>query len=55
MLGFFGALGEIVPGDALRKAVESSVPPGTEELNLKAFDRGLEYGLQLKEKAKLAV
>lgn len=54
MLGFFGAVGGILPGDALRQAVESSVPAGTEELNLKAFDKGYEYGLELlgEEKAK---
>ena len=55
MLGFFGAVGGVVPGEALRKAVESSVPPGTEELNLKAFDKGYEYGMQLKEKPEVAV
>jgi 2-oxoglutarate ferredoxin oxidoreductase subunit gamma len=55
MLGFFGALGEVVPGEALRKAVETSVPRGTEELNLKAFDKGYEYGMQLKGKPELAV
>lgn len=47
MLGFFGAVSGILPGDALRRAVESSVPSGTEELNLKAFDKGYEYGLEL--------
>lgn len=52
MLGFFGAVTELIPKDALRKAVESSVPSGTEELNLKAFDKGYEYGLQIKEKAE---
>ena len=51
MLGFFGAMTDVVPGEAIRKAVESSVPAGTEELNLKAFDRGFEYGLKLKEES----
>jgi 2-oxoglutarate ferredoxin oxidoreductase subunit gamma len=51
MLGFFGAVGGVVPGEALRKSVETSVPSGTEELNLKAFDKGYEYGMQLKEKS----
>lgn len=53
MLGFFGAVTELLPKDALRKAVESSVPSGTEELNLKAFDKGYEYGLKLKETAEV--
>ncbi len=47
MLGSFGAVTGLVPHEALRKAVETSVPSGTEELNLKAFDRGYEYGLEL--------
>ena len=51
MLGFFGAVTELVPHDALRQAVESSVPEGTEELNLKAFDKGYQYGVELKGKA----
>ncbi len=52
MLGFFAAVTALMPPEALRKAVESSVPPGTEELNLKAFDKGYEYGLELADKEK---
>jgi 2-oxoglutarate ferredoxin oxidoreductase subunit gamma len=48
MLGFFGAVTELIPVEALREAVATSVPAGTEELNLKAFDKGYEYGLELK-------
>ena len=55
MLGFFGAVTDLIPPDALRKAVESSVPEGTEELNLKAFDRGYEYGLRYLEDPGLKV
>ena len=44
MLGFFGAVTKLVPRDAFREAVESSVPEGTQELNLKAFDTGWERG-----------
>ena len=29
--------------DAMREAVKHSVPAGTEELNLAAFDRGVEH------------
>ena len=43
MLGFFTAVTGLVTHDAMRKAVENSVPAGTEELNLKAFDAGWEY------------
>jgi len=48
MVGFFTAMTGIVDADAMRKAVEASVPPGTEQLNLKAFERGYEHGLSLK-------
>ena len=42
MVGFFAAATEIVPRTAMRAAVRASVPPGTEELNLRAFDAGRE-------------
>ncbi len=40
MVGFFAAATGIVPREAMRKAVKAAVPPGTEELNLRAFDAG---------------
>jgi 2-oxoglutarate ferredoxin oxidoreductase subunit gamma len=40
MLGFFTAVTKLVSHDEMREAVKASVPPGTEELNLKAFDAG---------------
>ena len=43
MVGFFGAVSDLVPPEALREAVRHSVPPGTEELNLAAFEKGLEH------------
>lgn len=43
MLGFVAGVTEIVPRAAMREAVKASVPQGTEELNLKAFDAGLGY------------
>jgi 2-oxoglutarate ferredoxin oxidoreductase subunit gamma len=43
MLGFVAGVTEIVPREAMREAVKASVPAGTEELNLKAFDAGLAY------------
>lgn len=55
MLGFLGAVTDVVTHEALRKAVETSVPSGTEELNLKAFDKGYEYGMNLTKKAELKV
>jgi len=44
MVGFFTAVTQLLEPDAVRKAVADSVPPHSRELNLKAFERGLEYG-----------
>jgi 2-oxoglutarate ferredoxin oxidoreductase subunit gamma len=43
MLGFLTAVTQIVSREQMRAAVQASVPPGTEELNLKAFDAGCDY------------
>lgn len=45
MVGFFGAVTKLIQHDALRRAVAESVPAGTVDMNLRAFDRGYEYGL----------
>jgi 2-oxoglutarate ferredoxin oxidoreductase subunit gamma len=45
MVGFFTAVASLLDADAVRKAVEDSVPPGFRDLNLKAFEKGLEYGI----------
>ena len=42
MLGFFAAATRLVPREAMQDAVRGSVPEGTEELNLRAFDAGWE-------------
>ena len=44
MVGFFGAVTNLPSPDALRQAIADSVPPAFRELNLKAFDKGYEYG-----------
>ena len=44
MLGFLAAVQDVVSADALRDAVADSVPPATKENNIRAFDRGREYG-----------
>lgn len=44
MLGAVAALGGIVSYDSLKQSVLGSIPPGTEELNMSAFDRGYEHG-----------
>ena len=45
MVGFFAAVTALLDPEALRKAVADSVPPPTRELNLRAFDKGFDYGL----------
>jgi 2-oxoglutarate ferredoxin oxidoreductase subunit gamma len=47
MVGFFGAVTNLVDPDALRKAVENSVPPAMGKLNLAAYDKGFAYGAEL--------
>jgi 2-oxoglutarate ferredoxin oxidoreductase subunit gamma len=44
MVGFFGAVSGLLKPESLRQAVAASVPEAYRELNLKAFDRGFEYG-----------
>jgi len=44
MVGFFTAVTKLLSADAVRKAVADSVPPSFRELNIKAFDKGYEYG-----------
>ncbi len=44
MLGFVAAVTDIATPEAIKQAVLDSVPKGTEELNERAFDAGLEYG-----------
>ena len=44
MVGFFTAVTQLLEADAVRKAVADSVPASFKELNLKAFEKGYEYG-----------
>ncbi len=44
MTGFFTAVTSLLDAEAVRKAVEDSVPPALQKLNLQAFDKGFEYG-----------
>jgi 2-oxoglutarate ferredoxin oxidoreductase subunit gamma len=44
MVGFFAAVTKVCKPESLREAVANSVPPAFKELNLKAFDKGFEYG-----------
>lgn len=56
MLGFFTAITKSVSPEAMKKALPGLVPGRFLELNIKAFDRGYEYGKEAlaeeKEKAK---
>jgi len=48
MVGFFTAVTKLLDPEAVRKAVADSVPPNFRELNLKAFEKGFEYGTTAK-------
>ena len=51
MVGFFTAITGLVSEEAAKEAVKDSVPPSTIDLNMKAFDRGFQYGKKLVAKA----
>jgi 2-oxoglutarate ferredoxin oxidoreductase subunit gamma len=52
MMGFTTSISNVVNEQAMIDAVKVSVPKGTEDLNLRAFLKGLEYGKNmLKEKS----
>jgi 2-oxoglutarate ferredoxin oxidoreductase subunit gamma len=50
MLGFFTAITDTVTYKAMKKAILSSVPKGTEELNTNAFQKGYDHGMELLNK-----
>lgn len=50
MLGFFTAITKVVNSDAMKKAIPDSVPEKAIDLNMKAFNKGYEYGKQMIEK-----
>ena len=47
MMGFLTAVTRLVSKDAMRQAVLASVPKGTEDLNLRAFEKGYEHGVEV--------
>ena len=49
MVGFFTAVTQLLSKEAVSKAVSDSVPSSFRELNLKAFEKGFEYGLSHSE------
>ena len=44
MLGYLVGATGVVSEDSMRKAIEANVPKGTEEMNTKAYIKGLELG-----------
>jgi 2-oxoglutarate ferredoxin oxidoreductase subunit gamma len=44
LLGFLAAVSDFVSAEALRKSVLATVPKGTGEFNMKAFEAGYKYG-----------
>jgi 2-oxoglutarate ferredoxin oxidoreductase subunit gamma len=47
MFGFFTAVTELVEAESARKAIQSSFRERLVDMNLKAFDKGYEYGKRL--------
>ena len=45
-LGAIVASSEVTGPEATREAIKENVPPGTEDLNIKAFEKGYELGKQ---------
>ncbi len=48
MLGFLSSMTGVVKFESIKEALFDSIPEGTEELNLKALEKGYEYGEKLK-------
>ena len=46
ILGFLAAVSNVVSHQALKESILSTVPEGTGEFNIKAFNLGYEYGLK---------
>lgn len=52
MLGFFSAVTGIVSAEAMKKALPGLVPGRFLDLNIKAFDKGFDYGKEVLAKEK---
>jgi 2-oxoglutarate ferredoxin oxidoreductase subunit gamma len=46
LLGFLAAVSDIVSAGALRQSILATVPKGTGDFNLKAFEAGNKYGME---------
>jgi 2-oxoglutarate ferredoxin oxidoreductase subunit gamma len=49
MLGFITAVCDLVSYDSMKQSIMSSIPKGTEELNLAAFQAGYDHGRRIGE------
>ncbi|MCX6900036.1 MAG: 2-oxoacid:acceptor oxidoreductase family protein [Verrucomicrobia bacterium] len=47
MVGFFAGVSGVLGYESVEKAVLDSVPKGTQDLNLRAFRRGYDFGCEL--------
>jgi 2-oxoglutarate ferredoxin oxidoreductase subunit gamma len=54
MLGFFTAITRVVTPEAMKKALPGLVPKRFLELNIRAFERGYSYGLEVLSQEKQA-
>ncbi len=54
MLGFFTAVTKVVSPEAMKKALPGLVPGRFLDLNIRAFDKGYDYGVELLETGKEA-
>ncbi|MBI2819613.1 MAG: 2-oxoacid:acceptor oxidoreductase family protein [Acidobacteria bacterium] len=45
-VGFFAAMTGLLQPDSAQRAIAEAVPEGTQALNLAAFEKGYEYGIQ---------
>lgn len=52
MLGFFTAVTKIASAEAMKKALPGLVPDRFLDLNIRAFDKGYDYGQQVLEEEK---
>lgn len=52
MAGFFAGVTGLVSAEGIEKAVKDSVPKGTEDLNMRALRKGMDFGRELAATAK---
>ena len=50
MLGALTSITNLVSPKSMKKSILSTIPQGTEKLNLEAFERGVDFGKRLLEK-----